>query len=158
MHPDRCLQRYRPPSACDRKILLINCKSIPMIHRHSIRQSGQAVVTLLVFMVMGVTITTAGVILIVNNSRITSAVQESVVARQIAESGAENAMIRLLRDPSYTGESLTVGSGTAEITVTGSGPITIVSAGKSGNYIRKIQVIADDIDNKLTVTSWKEVY
>jgi len=119
---------------------------------------GQAVVTLLVFMVMGITITTAGVILIVNNSRLTSAFQESLIARQIAESGAENAMIRLLRDPSYTGETLAVGAGTAVITVTGTNPVTIESVGTNGNYIRKIQVIASDIDNMLTPTSWEEIF
>lgn len=122
------------------------------------KQCGQAVVTLLIFMVIGITITSAGVVLIINSSTATSAFQESLIARQMAESGAENAMIRLLRNPSYTGETMTIDNGTATITVSGSNPKTILSVGKNRNYVRKIQVTASDVNNILTVTSWQEIF
>ncbi len=126
--------------------------------KSKLSSKGQAVVTLLIFMVIGVTVTTAGTILIMTSSSSTSALQEGVIARQMAESGAENAMIRLLRDPSYTGETMAIDSGTATITVSGTNPKTILSTGKNGNYIRKIQVTASDVNNILTVTSWGEIF
>ncbi len=119
---------------------------------------GQAVVTLLIFMIIGLTVTAAGTILMITSSRSTSAFQEGIIARQVAESGAENAMIRLLRDPTYTGETMNINGATATITVTGTNPKTIVSAGKNGDYVRKIQVVASDVNNILTVTSWKEIF
>ncbi|HCR92651.1 MAG TPA: hypothetical protein DIU47_01725 [Candidatus Pacebacteria bacterium] len=79
------------------------------------------------------------------------------MAYDIAEAGTENALLRLLRNPAYTGETLTVGDGTATITVTGSGTQTITSTGRLNNYLRKIQVVVvvDDVD---TIQSWMEVY
>lgn len=121
-------------------------------------ESGQALVTLLIFMVIGITVTSAAVVLIMTGSQSSSKFQEGLIAHQIAESGAENAMLRLLRNPSYTGETLTVGDGTATITVTGSNPKTIQSTGVNGNFRRTIQVIADDSSGPLTVTSWREIF
>ncbi len=94
----------------------------------------------------------------ITNSQNTTKFQEGMIAFQVAESGAENAVIRLLRDPSYTGETLTVGSGTAVITVTGSSTKTILSSGTNGNYLRKLQIVASYVNNILTITSWQEVY
>lgn len=121
-------------------------------------QKGQTLVLLLIFMVMIVTITTASVAMIVVNARAGDKLQQGTNVHGIAESGAETAMIKLLRNPDYTGETVAVGDGQAVITVTGSNPKTIVSTGTLNNYTRKIQVIADYTNNVLTVTSWKEIY
>lgn len=119
---------------------------------------GQTLVTLLIFMVIGITITSAAVILTITNSQNITRFQEGLIAYQIAESGAENAVIRLLRDPSYTGETLTVGEGTATITVSGSSTKTITSVGVNGRYYRRIQVVASYVNNVFTITSWQEAY
>jgi hypothetical protein len=81
-----------------------------------------------------------------------------MIAFQVAESGAENAIIRLLRDPNYTGETLTVGTGTAVITVTGTTTKTIISSGTNGSYLRKVQIVVGYVNNVLTISSWEEVY
>ncbi len=119
---------------------------------------GQSLVTLLVFMIIGITITSAAVVMTITNSQNATKFQEGMIAFQVAESGAENAIIRLLRDPNYTGETLAIGGGTAVITVSGTTTKTIVSAGTNGNYYRKVQVIAGYVNNLLTITSWQEVY
>ena len=81
-------------------------------------KSGQALVTLLVFMIIAVTITSSAVMIIILNSKGSYRFQDGLVAYQIAESGAENAILRLLRNPDYTGETdLAVGEGTASIPV-----------------------------------------
>ena len=78
-------------------------------------------------------------------------------AYAIAESGAENAIIRLIRNPNYAGETLTVGNGSATITVSGSSTKTIVSEGVRGNFRRKVQVVGGYVNNIFTPTSWTEI-
>lgn len=116
---------------------------------------GQTVVILLVFMVIGITITSASVMILLSESSNTSKFQQALISQQIAESGAENALLRLLRDPTYTGETLTVGAGTATISVSGS---TITSVGTSGNFRRTIQVQTTYTNNILTISSWQEIF
>src|SRR4029077_7648817 len=105
------------------------------------QMKGQALITLLFFTVIGVTVTSAAVAMIMVNALSGTKQQQGEVAYEIAESGAENGLIRLLRDPTYIGETLPVGSGSATITVTGSGtsgsPFVILSKGTKGIFMRE---------------------
>lgn len=121
-------------------------------------KNGQALLMLLVFMLISITVTSAAVVLIVSNSLNTQKVQSGTIAMQVAESGIENSLLRLLRNPYYTGETLTMPQGTAVINITGSDPYTLLSTGTSGNFMRKIQVIVDYTTGRMIITSWKEVY
>jgi len=118
---------------------------------------GQALVSLLVFSVIAMAIISAATVLIVNSMYGTTSLERGSIAKQIAESGAENAILRLLRDPGYTGETLPVGDGTATITVSGANPRVITSQGRSGDYLRTVQITAD-YTNILNIISWKEIY
>jgi len=120
--------------------------------------SGQTLVLLLIVMVMIVTITTASVAIIFVNTKAGDKLQQGTSAHAVAESGAETAMIKLLRDPNYLGETVPVGDGQAVITVTGTNPKVIISKGTVNNFTRKVRVTADYTNNVLTVTSWKEIY
>jgi len=122
------------------------------------RSSGQAVVMLLLFTMIAISVTTAGIIAISLNSQATDKLYSGTTAYDISESGAETAMIKLLRDPTYAGETLTIGAGQAVVTVTGTNPKTIVSVGTLGTHTRKIQVTADYTNYVLTATSWKEIF
>lgn len=124
---------------------------------------GQALVTLLFFMVIATTVTTAAILVIAVNSASGSKFQDGSVAYEIAQSGADNAVLRLLRDPSYSGEILPVGSGSATVTLTGSGtaadPYIILSVGQIGNFIKKVQVRASyNSDQELDIISQTEVF
>lgn len=120
---------------------------------------GQALITLLFFTVIGVTITSAAVIVLLTNSASGTKLQQGVIAYEIAQSGAENAKLRLLRDPNYQGEVLPIGEGTATILVSSSsGTFTISSVGQIGNFKRKAEVTAVYEDYILTFSSIKEVY
>ncbi len=123
---------------------------------------GQALITLLFFTVIGVTVTSAAVVMLLVNSLSGTKQQQGDVAYEVAQSGADNGLIRLLRDPTYTGETLTVGNGSATISVTGSGtsgsPFVILSKGTNGIFVREVQVTATYQNNLLTVSSRKEVY
>lgn len=118
---------------------------------------GQTLVILLTYMVIGIIVTTASIALVINSSIGTDKVYQGTNSLDIAESGAETAMIKLLRNPSYAGETLVVGNGQAVVTVTGTNPKTILSKGTLNNFTRTIQVIVDTSNNTLRATSWKEI-
>lgn len=124
-----------------------------MKHKHS----GQALVILLVYMVVAIMTTTVAVALIIINSTAASHVEQGDMALAVAESGAENALIRLVRTPEYSGETLTVGGGSATVTVSGSGEKLIISRGKVGDFERTVQIVVGFIDDIMTVYSWREI-
>lgn len=127
------------------------------IHPHH-HLRGQALVTLLFFMIIATTITTAAVAVVLVNSLSATGEQQGTIALTVAESGAENALLRLLRDPNYSGETAPIGEGTAAITITGTNPLVITSVGTVGNFVRKVQVQAVYTNSVLSVSSWQEVY
>lgn len=115
-------------------------------------------VTLLIFMIIALTMTLAATSIVIVNSLSAQAVDQANVAYMVAESGIENALFRLLRDPNYAGETLTVGTGTALVTAVGAQAKTITSKGTVGNFSRTLQVTATYNNYTLTVTSWKEIF
>ncbi len=115
---------------------------------------GQTLVLLLVFMLISITVTTASVGMIINSSASNDKLYQGSNALTIAEGGAETAMIKLLRDSSYSGETVQIGNGEAVITVTGT---TVISVGTLNNFSRTIQVTVSTSSGMLTVTSWKEI-
>ena len=117
-------------------------------------QKGQAVVTLLFFMVIAISIITSIVIIVVNSATSGSNVEQGTVAYYSAETGAENALLRLLRDPNYTGETMNVNGATVTIVVSSN---TITSTAAYANSIRKVQVQTLYNNNVLSVSSWKEI-
>lgn len=108
-------------------------------------------------MSVAITVTSASVMSIIINSTSTNTFQLGTNSFAVAESGAENAILRILRDPDYSGENLIVTGGTVNITVTGTNPKTIVSQSYVGNSSRKIEVQTQYNNNILSITSWKEI-
>ena len=123
----------------------------------SIWEKGQALITLLFFVLISLTITSAAIIIIIVNSISANKLQEGTLAYYAAESGIENALLLLLRNPNYTGETLTVGSSTVVISVTGSNPKTVVSVGQDGNFKRTIQAQINYTSGYYTFSNWKEI-
>ena len=82
--------------------------------------SGQALVMLLVFVAAGVMITMVAVSLALVNYQLSAKQAQGEHAYFLAESGAENALIRLLRDSSYLGETMSFDGGTITATISGS--------------------------------------
>lgn len=126
--------------------------------RYFTDQSGQALVTLLFFVILAIIIVSAAVAIVMTNALSGSRMQEGFNAYSIAESGAENALLRLDRNLNYTGETLPVDGGTATITATGTNPVTILSVGTANGAIKKVQVVVNINNGQLSIVSWKEVY
>lgn len=120
------------------------------------RQSGQVLVALLAFMATVIALTTMATVVTLTNALATSKYGSGQEALSVAETGIENAMIRLLRDPAYTGETLTIDTKTATISVSGSTPKTIISVGKSGDFRRTVQATVTYTNNVFTITNWSE--
>lgn len=120
------------------------------------KQGGQALVMLLAFMAIALTLTTAATSVTIANTQATSEYELGQDALSIAETGIDNAILRLLRDPTYTGETLNIGNGTVTITVSGSPNKTITSRATSGGFVRNVQAVVNQSGNVLTLTSWAE--
>jgi steroid 5-alpha reductase family enzyme len=123
------------------------------------QNQGYVAVVLLIFVVVGTVIATAALGMSIANLSGVRSYEEGSEALTVAQSGAENALLRLLRDPNYLGEVLPVGSGTATITVTNDGSNAVItSVGVMGTKKRKIQVEVSQNAGVMSVTSWREVY
>lgn len=123
-----------------------------------ISEQGQMLVMILIYMLVAVMITTAAITMLYVTTQSAEKISQGSNTLDVAESGAETAIIKLLRDPSYTGETVPIASGTATITVTGTGNSrTILSDGVRGNFRRRIQVEIDYSNNILQVVSWREI-
>jgi hypothetical protein len=122
------------------------------------KQDGQALVVLLFYMIIAITLSTTAVAVLLSNSLSVTRNEEGVHALEIAEAGAENALIRLMRATDYSGEILTVGGGNATVTVGGDNFIKIAtSTGVVGDFSRTVQVTAGVDNGVLTVLSWEEL-
>lgn len=123
-----------------------------------INSKGQALVSLLFIVLIGFTIITVAAILVYVNFQSASIAEQGTYAYYIAESGAEEGLLRLIRNPLYpgtpAGQPLTVSSGSAQIQVSAG---VITSTGTYNNAVRKIQVQTVYNNNVLTITSWKEI-
>ena len=112
-------------------------------------ESGQALVILLFYMIVAITLTTAAVAVVVSNSLTVTRSEQGAHALEYADAGAENAIIRLLRSTNYTGETIAIGDGSVTKTIT--------SVGRTGTFARTIEVVADTTGGVLSVVSWQEI-
>ncbi len=117
-------------------------------------QKGQIFITMLFFVIIGVTIISAETIVLFTNILSASTAEQGTNAYYVAESGIEEALLRLNRDPSYAGGVLAVGGGNVVIQV-GNG--TITATGTYANTIKKIQVQTVTNNRVLKIVSWKEI-
>lgn len=120
-------------------------------------QKGQTLVLLLVFVVMAIVITTAATLIISTNSTSVTNVSQGMATKHMAEAGIEKALLSLLRDPNYSGETFNIDTGNVISTVSGTTTLTIDSTATNGNFIKRVEVVATYSDNVLTVNSWKDV-
>lgn len=123
-------------------------------------KSGQALVALLVFAMIATIIISSAVAISIINSQATSDYAIGEEAYGIAEAGADNAILRILRDPqeNYIGETLPMGNGETTIEITRTPPnIIISSVGEVNGFYRIIEVEGTFVDNIFTATRYEEI-
>lgn len=120
--------------------------------------SGQALITVLFIAVIGLLITTGAITGLMSAYGSMSQGEMGLLAYGAAESGIENSILRIMRDPTYTGETLTTGTGqTAVITVSTASGVTITSVGAVSTVSRKIVVRGHITNLVFVLDSWNEV-
>lgn len=118
---------------------------------------GQAMVMLVLLTVILASIATSVVAIVTTNALNTMREERGNQALSIAESGAEEALLQLLRDPSYSGGSLTTSEGSATVVVVGDGTKTITSQGEVVGYVKVVEVVARMELGQLLIDSWQEI-
>lgn len=115
-------------------------------------------ITMLYVMVIGMLATTGAAYAVISNTQAATTYELGSRALAAAESGLENALLRLIRDPSYAGETFTIdATTTATISVsTGSG-IVVTSIGAVGAAKRHMEAVIHYNGDILVVDSWKEL-
>lgn len=122
-------------------------------------RKAQTLISLIIVVAISVIVISSVLGLVISNSISTTAIQQSNLVRVAAENGIENALVRLLRDPSYAGETLTPTINGYSTTVTVSGDAvnkTIESTATSLNYRRKISVGITYNENIMVINSWQD--
>lgn len=122
-------------------------------------RKGQAMVMVILVTVTLISVVTATTAMVVTNSLSTMREEQGAHALEIAESGAEEALLRLLRDPTLTTSTpitLTVDGGYATVEVSGTNAKAIVSRGIVGEYVRTLNITAQYSQGKLVINSWQE--
>ncbi len=120
--------------------------------------SGQVLVALLYIMVIGILVTTAAVYAVIGNTQATSVFEAGTLALSAAESGAENGLLRLVRNPAYTGETLVMSANqSSTVTVSSASGIVLTSQGTYGTVSKQIEVRLHYNGGELVVDSWREL-
>lgn len=113
--------------------------------------------TVIFIAVIGMFIATGAIFAVANALESSSSEELGALAFQAAESGIENSVLRLMRDPSYTGETMEIDeASTATVSVTTDTGITIQSIGTAGVVSKKIIARAHYDNLVLIVDSWGE--
>lgn len=122
---------------------------------------GQTLVSLILFVSIATIIISAMVTIIGSNSILASVNQRSLLVKQAAENGVENAFLNLLRNPSYSGETIpaNINGFRTEVVVTGNDSNkTIVSTASTIDYQWKIVSKINYTNNIMSVTFWQDSY
>ena len=119
---------------------------------------GQTLVSLLVFSVVALAVTTTSISVTINTSQATQAVENRVYIQHAAQSGIENALLMLLRDPTYGGETITIDDVTIVTTIIGSDPYTITATADNTRFSHTEEAVVTYTNNILTISSWASSY
>ncbi len=120
------------------------------------KQQGAALVTLLIFTVVAMTIFSASVILMVENIRATAGLGRSEQAYYSAEAAAEDTILKFLRNRSLSESTTQTGNVNGTVDVNSAEDIIMTAEGSYESFT-KIVVVESIISNDaLSITSWKE--
>jgi len=120
-------------------------------------QKGQALVSIVVLAAAAAVIAAGAALTAISLSKTAALSKDSDKVYYLAESGAEEALLALLRDPTYTGNNQKLDNTSVVISVTGINQKTIISEAFNNNVKRRVEVLAQLTNNILTITSWKEI-
>lgn len=123
------------------------------------KQNGQILVSILI--IIAVAVLATGVAVVASSlSHTTGTITTSDKLLYAAESGVDEVIIKLLRNPNYNGETLNINESVVVLSVNpgvSPGELVIISEASQENLIRKVEVSTEFVDNILTINSWKQI-
>lgn len=115
-------------------------------------------ITVLYIMVVGLLVTTGAAYALIGNTQASTSYELGTFAYSAAESGVEEAILRYIRNPAYTGGTLAIDTDrSAVITVSTASGILVTSVGSYGTTERRIQATMHYNSGILVIDTWKEV-
>lgn len=125
---------------------------------HTLKKNGgQALLTVIFVAVIGILITTGALYALLNNINTATLGEIGAMTHSAADSGIENALIRLIRDPTYTGETLQIDGRTVVVTVTGTGTQTVIATATDNTITQRVAAVVRYTGGVLTIDSWSDV-
>lgn len=128
--------------------------------QHSHKDSGQALIGVLAVIAISIVLVSS----LMTNSLISAdsslKLRQSSLALASADSYAQNALIKLIRDPNYTGETLTLDTGRVIIEITGDNPksVLIKSTNSASDILRQLNFVVNYAsDGTISVVDWTEI-
>ena len=113
-------------------------------------------VLLLIVMMVTIAVVSLSVALVTETVLANLRQERGELAQTIAESGAEEAVLRVLRDPTTQGSfALTVGEGSATVEIVGTTIKTIYSKGSVSGYERQVEVEVAIVEGQVEITKWR---
>ncbi len=111
-------------------------------------------------MLISTIVISAAVAMIITNTGAISGIEQGQMAYQAAESGVEEAVIQLLRNPNFSGTVSNISTGLSKFTytVSVSSPKTIDSYGSYLGFKRHIYVTTSYNSGQLVVNPWQESF
>jgi len=122
---------------------------------------GQAMISILLVLALAIIFITTAAVIYLTETDFSFNSRKSNEIYYNAEAGLENAILQILRQPSYSGETLTFDDSSVTISV-GSGPgpnqETITASGKSNSnkFIRNLKAIVEINNRIVNLISWRE--
>ncbi len=121
--------------------------------------SGIALISVIIVCTVAMIVIVAGLTLSTTTSQSNTRFIHGGRALLLAETGAENALLRLLRDPNYQGEVLNLPDGTAKIEVTqANGVQHVLITGSTEFSSRQIDIKISYDHGMMKIDSWRESF
>lgn len=125
--------------------------------RSRTHQPGHILVVVLLVMLIGIFTITMAASMIITTSQAHGSRMQSNSLRTAAESGVENAILNVLRDPAYTGETINIDGVDVGIVVQPGSPTTITATATGEQQKHVYRVTVDRINGMLSITSWTQI-
>lgn len=137
------------------RLLLVYAKMTKKIKN----TEGIALISLLFFVLIAMIYISAAVVIMAVNSQATTTTQEGLAASRIAEGALEDTLLRLLRDPDYSGGTFNLDGGNVTVSIVGDGLKDVtVSVIRDERYYRKFIAQVQFMETEMTILSWREAF
>lgn len=120
-------------------------------------QTGQALIMVILIGMIALIAVVSSTTLVVGELKKNTIATVGIAQYHVTYGALENAFIRLLRDPNYSGETLTLSPSTCYITVAGASTKTVVARCTDGTYVRKIQATVTFSSAIMSVSAISEI-